>query len=44
MKFKDKNGNIFIPTNPLTIEQMRTSKNYQEMKEGPQEKDKNKDK
>lgn len=33
MKFKDKNGNIFIPTNPRTEEEMKNSKFYEEVKE-----------
>lgn len=32
MKFKDKNGNIFIPTNPRTEEEMKNSKFYEEVK------------
>ena len=33
MKFKDKNGNIFIPTNPRTEEEMENAKFYEEVKE-----------
>ena len=31
MKFRDKNGNIFIPTSKFTEEQMRKSGKYQEI-------------
>lgn len=41
MKFKDKNGNVFIPTNSLTESQMKKSKNYTEIKEEKQKADKN---
>lgn len=33
MKFKDKNGNIFVPTNESTINEMKNSKFYEEVKE-----------
>lgn len=33
MKFKDTKGNVFIPTNPTTEEEMRKSPKYQEIKE-----------
>ena len=33
MKFKDAKGNVFIPTNPTTEEEMRKSPKYQEIKE-----------
>lgn len=42
MKFKDKNGNIFIPTNNLTESQMKKSKNYTEIKEEKPKADKTK--
>ncbi len=32
MKFKDKNGNVFIPTSKFMEEQMKQSKNYTEIK------------
>ena len=38
MKFKDKNGNIFIPTSKFTEEQMKKSKRFQEIKEEVKEK------
>ena len=37
MKFKDKNGCIFIPTNPKTIEEMKKSDNYEEIKKQKEE-------
>ncbi len=45
MKFKDKNGNIFIPTSKFTEEQMKKSNRYTEIKEEAkpkEEKQKNK--
>lgn len=42
MKFKDKNGNIFIPTNPTIIELMKNSKDYKEIKETSKEEPKEK--
>lgn len=38
MKFKDKSGNIFVPTNPRTEEEMKNSKFYEEVKEKTNEK------
>ena len=38
MKFKDKNGNIFVPTSKFTEEQMKKSKFYIEIKEEPKDK------
>lgn len=32
MKFKDKNGNVFIPTSKFMEEQMRESEFYTEVK------------
>jgi len=32
MKFKDKNGNVFIPTSKFMEEQMKQSKFYAEVK------------
>ena len=33
MKFKDKNGNIFVPTSKFLEEKMKKSKLYTEVKE-----------
>lgn len=35
MKFKDKSGNIFIPTSKCIEEEMKNSKFYREVKEVP---------
>ncbi len=40
MKFKDKNGNIFIPTSKCLEEEMKHSKFYTEVKEVPKLKEK----
>lgn len=42
MKFKDKKGNIFIVTTPSTIEEMKNSKLYEEVKENKENKEKDK--
>ena len=38
INFKDKYGNIFVPTSKTTIEKMKQSKDYQEVKENIQNK------
>lgn len=43
MKFKDKNGNIFIPTSKCIEEEMKNSKFYAEIKEVPKPKEKPKE-
>ncbi len=40
MKFKDKDGNVFIPTSSTMIEAMKTSKDYEELKETQKEEQK----
>lgn len=43
MKFKDKNGNIFIPTSKCLEDEMKRSKFYTEVKEVPKTKEKPKE-
>lgn len=39
MKFKDKDGNVFIPTSKFTEEHMKKSKHYTEIKENKNNKE-----
>lgn len=39
MKFKDKDGNVFIPTSKFMEEQMKQSKFYTEVKKDAKQKE-----